>query len=156
VEIRFLPLLVAAAVSAAAGVYFLTWGARGRRTAAAFQRTAVGTTAEVTDLRLRHQSHNREHDDGYWVPVVRFALPDGRIVETETRVGSMPAPARVGETVEVRYDPDDPRRVDLRHGAARSGSLGCLWSGLGAGALLLAAVLLVAWFLLARVLGVPG
>jgi hypothetical protein len=156
VEITFLPLLVAAAVAAAAGVYFLTWGARGRRTATAFQRTAVGATAEVTELRLRHQSHNREHDDGYWVPVVRFALPDGRVVETETLVGSMPAPARVGETVEVRYDPDDPRRVDLRHGAARSGSLGCLWSALGAGGLLLAAVLLVAWFLLVRVLGVPG
>ena len=43
-----------------------------------------------------------------YYPVVRFALPDGREVETVTRSGASPPPARTGAPVTVLYDPADP------------------------------------------------
>jgi hypothetical protein len=36
-------------------------------------------------------------DDGFWTPVVRSFLPDGRAVEAETLTGARPAAGKVGE-----------------------------------------------------------
>ncbi len=155
-DVPMLPLLVSGIVAIAAGMYFLVWGRRQRRAAARFDAHALLAVAEVTDLRLRRQSYNREHDDGFWVPVVRFSLPDGRVVESETLVGSMPAPARVGDRVQVRYDAADPQRVNLAAGPAQPGALGCLWTALGVGGVLLGAMLLVAWYVLTRVIDLPS
>lgn len=151
-----LPLLAAGLVAVAAGLFFGSRGLRQRSEAADFTATAATATAEVTDLRLRHQRYNRQHDDGFWVPVVRFALPDGRVVEAETMTGSMPAPARVGDRVEVRYDPDDPRRVNLARGPAQPGNLGCLTTVLAAGLVGVGLLVVAGWFLLTQVIGVPA
>lgn len=151
-----MPLLVAGLVLLAAGGYFAVRGSRQRRAAAGFTATARPATAQVTDLRLRYQRYNREHDDGFWVPVVRFSLPDGRVVEAETLTGSMPAPAQVGDKVEVAYDPADPRRVNLARGVAQPGNLGCLWGALAGGLGLVGLLVLGAWFLLTVVIGVPA
>lgn len=155
-DVPMLPLLAAGLVAAVAGLYFGYRGRRQRSAAADFGATAVSATAEVTDLRLRHPRYNRAHDDGFWLPVVRFTLPDGRVVEAETLTGSMPAPARVGERVEVRYDPADPQRVNLARGLAQPGNLGCLMTALGVGLVGVGLVLMAGWFLLTQVLGVPS
>lgn len=155
-DVPMLPLLVAGLVAVAAGMYLGVRGRRQRIAASAFTATAATTTADVTDLRLRHQRYNRQHDDGFWVPVVRFALPDGRVVEAETMTGSMPAPARVGERVEVRYHPDDPGRVNLARGLAQPGNLGCLTTVLAAGLVGVGLLVVAGWFLLTQVIGVPA
>lgn len=154
-DVPMLPLLVAGLVAVGAGLVFGVRGGRQRSDASAFTASARTATAEVTDLRLRHQRYNREHDDGFWLPVVRFTLPDGRVVEAETLTGSMPAPARVGEQVEVRYDPEDPRRVNLAHGLAQPGNLGCLTTALAVGLVGVGLVILAGWFLLTQVIEIP-
>lgn len=155
-DVPLLPLLAAGLVAVLAGLYFGIRGRRQRASAAAFTASAVTTTGEVTDLRLRHQRHNREHDDGFWLPVVRFTLPDGRVVEAESMTGSMPAPAQVGDRVEVRYDPEDPRRVNLASGLAQPGNLGCLTAVLAAGLVGVGLLVIAGWFLLTQVIGVPA
>ncbi len=155
-SVPMVPVLLTGLVALAGGVYFLVWGRRQARTAHAFGATALPAQAVVTDLRLRHQTHNQEHDDGYWVPVVRFVLPDGRQVEAETLVGSMPAPAKVGDRVPVRYDPADPHRVNLSAGRAQPASLGCLWTTLGSVLVGLGLLVLLVWVVLWRLLGVGG
>lgn len=155
-DVPMLPLLVAGLVAVAAGLLFGMRGRRQRAEAAAFAATAQSATAEVTDLRLRHQRYHRQHNDGFWLPVVRFTLPDGRVVEAETMTGSAPAPARVGERVEVRYDPDDPRRVNLARGFAQPGNLGCLTIALGVSLVGVGLLVVAGWFVLTQVIGVPG
>lgn len=154
-DVPMLPLLVAGLVAVGAGLVFGVRGGRQRGAASAFTASALTATAEVTDLRLRHQRYNREHDDGFWLPVVRFTLPDGSVVEAETLTGSMPAPARVGEQVEVRYDPEDPRRVNLAQGLAQPGNLGCLTTALAVGLVGVGLVILAGWFLLTQVIEIP-
>lgn len=155
-DVPMLPLLAAGLVAVAAGLFFGSRGLRQRSEGADFAASAATATAEVTDLRLRHQRYNRQHDDGFWLPVVRFTLPDGRVVEAETMTGAMPAPARVGERVEVRYDPDDPRRVNLARGLAQPGNLGCLTIALAVGLVGVGLLVIGGWFLLTQVIGVPA
>jgi hypothetical protein len=52
-------------------------------------------------------------DGGVYHPVVVFRTADGQQVRTETPSGSYPPPARVGERVEVIYDPANPRNLAL-------------------------------------------
>lgn len=155
-DVPMLPLLAAGFVAVAAGLYFGAHGRRQRAMASAFDSSAALATAEVTDLRLRHQRYNRQHDDGFWLPVVRFTLPDGRVVEAETMTGSMPAPAQVGERVEVRYDPEDPRRVNLARGLAQPGNLGCMTTVLAGGLVGVGLLVIAVWFLLTQVIGIPS
>ena len=68
-DVPMLPLLVSGVIAIAGGVYFLVWGRRQRRAAASFDSDALPAVADVTDLRLRHQTYNQKHDDGFWVPV---------------------------------------------------------------------------------------
>lgn len=118
---------------AGVGIFLLTSGGRRTRSWRTFTRTAVITKGEVLDLRYRHSSGRLDTDDhGYYVPLVRFSLPDGRVVEAETMLGSQPAPAHHGEVVDVRYDPKEPTRVNLVQGRLAQGStMGCLQIGIG-------------------------
>jgi hypothetical protein len=131
--------------------------ARGRRQsagAADFVSRAVVTEAEVTDLRLKYDQRMADRP-GVFHPVVRFALPDGRRVEAETLVGAHPAPARPGQRVPVRYDPQDPERVVLAKGLAGAGSVGCMRTAFGVALAGVGLFFVLFWFLLAVVLEVP-
>lgn len=48
---------------------------------------------------------------GSYYPVVSFRAADGQEVRARTRSGRVPAPARVGQRVQVIYDPRNPRNV---------------------------------------------
>jgi hypothetical protein len=71
--------------------------------------------------------------------VLRFRLPDGRVVETEGRMGTSAVTVRTGQQVTVLYDPAQPTRARvegpfgggaaLAHGCI--GSLGALFAGVG-------------------------
>jgi len=70
-----------------------------------FLRTATRRVGEVIAII------EDDHDSSY--PVVRFQLPDGESVELGIRVGSMTC--RVGQRVEVLYDPQQPQSARIRN-----------------------------------------
>lgn len=101
------------------GVIFLLIGVHGFRNTLSFHRRAEEAEGLVTAVRTR--SSGTGHDISVvFYPVVEFTTRDGHQVQTETRTGRSPAPAREGDQVTIEYDPEDPASADL------AGS----WSGL--------------------------
>ena len=43
-----------------------------------------------------------------YAPTFQFATPDGKLWTVEAKSGTSPAAYRIGETVEVLYDPESP------------------------------------------------
>jgi hypothetical protein len=135
------------------GLWFLTSGVRRSRDWTRFVRVAREAEAEVVDVR-RHVVGGAASDrrSVVWVPVVRFATPEGQLVEAETMYsGTTPSSLTVGGRVVVRYDPARPTRVALRS-AANGRSFGCLQVGLGLGLVLVGSVALVGTIALVRAL----
>jgi hypothetical protein len=80
---------------------------RARTARRRFEETAAQAPGEVTDMRW--ESVGQAGDRSMLAfPIVRFSLPDGRTVETRTRSGSNPPPAKQGAQVTVFYDPANP------------------------------------------------
>ncbi|MGC1206322.1 MAG: DUF3592 domain-containing protein [Ornithinimicrobium sp.] len=108
------PLLVGA-ILALAGATFAFTGRTLRQSSKQFLATSVTTQAQVLDLRYR-QTPSHSASRGTYHPLLRYTLPDGRIVEAEASYGSSPAPATQGQVVPVRYDPKNPTTVQLANG----------------------------------------
>ena len=141
----------AAGLMVLVGVLGLVHGVRRTRSWNRFVRTARDAEAEVVDVRrVVVRTHDRRRVS--WVPVVRFALPDGQVVTGEAMYsGTTRASLTPGRRVPIRYDPDRPSRVALRS-AANGRTMGCLQAGIGAGLVLVGSVALVASIALARAL----
>ncbi|MGN6576057.1 MAG: DUF3592 domain-containing protein [Nocardioides sp.] len=150
------PVLVAGALAMLAGAFFWWRGWLIRRADSGFVGRSVATTAEVTDLRLLDTNSWDGERETVWFPVVRFALPDGRVVEAQTVYGADPAPTRPGRTEPVRYDPDDPTRVMLARGGTRPGTLGVMFTVLGVAGILVGLLAVGTWVLFVLVLRVPA
>ena len=81
---------------------------RAKRRRARWEEAASRTSGEVTDLRW--QSVGQAGDSNLLAfPVLRFSLPDGRTVETQSSWGTNPPAAKPGARVTVLYDPPTPR-----------------------------------------------
>jgi hypothetical protein len=105
----------------AAGLFLR--GLRQRRIAAGFLDRAVAATAEVVQVEAKDIAFGSEPDTRYY-PRVRFVTADGRTVEAESMTDSALPPPRVGEAVDVLYDPERPERVDLVRRADRIDGVG--------------------------------
>jgi hypothetical protein len=155
-------MVTGALLGAALVLFVLSWlvlrnARRDQRAGEAFLRSAVATQAQVVDLHERYRPRGGDSQQmPSYFPVVAFALPDGRPVESEVMVGARPAPARIGATVEVRYDPADPRRVVLAHGMATPRVAGCFATALAVALGGVGAFAVLLWALLKVVLKVPG
>jgi hypothetical protein len=79
---------------------------RGRRQAED-RLPAIGT---VVELVSRISASGRS---SIIAPVVEFSLPDGRKFRFTSDFGSMPARHRVGQVVNVKYDPGDPQKAEI-------------------------------------------
>ena len=104
------PFLLVPVGFIALGLLFAFLGLRGRRQAKAFRARAARANGLVTEVRTRFVDTGGRGDTGHnlmYYPVVRFTLPDGRVVDTETP-GAAPSPAKQGAQVTVLYDPADP------------------------------------------------
>ncbi|MEN9206915.1 MAG: DUF3592 domain-containing protein [Gloeomargarita sp. GMQP_bins_120] len=95
-----------------------------------FVQVAAKTTGEVVDLE-RQRLADEDYDDHYayrryrysgrighrrsvsYYPVVVYTLPDGRRLEVVARTGSTPPRYRIGQRVEVLYDPQNPSRARI-------------------------------------------
>jgi len=145
----YLLLLVPAAFMGF-GLMIATHGARSGKRTKAFKARAQSATGLVTEVRKRWHSDSTGDMSStmYYYPVVRFDLPDGRQVETETPGGN-PSPAKQGAQVRILYDPDAPTTalVDTRWGDGTIGN-GCVMGFGLVFALGGAAVLALALFLI--------
>src|SRR5262245_8918298 len=123
--VRLLPgyqraMAAAALVLIVALAIFAVVAVRRRRSDRAFLGAAVPAEAEVTDVRWKTVGPLPERDRLAY-PLLRFALPDGSLIEARSQV-SAPA-AEVGDRVSVLYLPDDPSRVRVdSHASPSSGS----------------------------------
>ena len=109
----------------ALGVFFLL------RTMA-FLRGAVATTGTVVDM----ERYSGEHGPTY-TPVVEYVRPDG-LRQRFSEEGSSSRPGcAVGDTVPVKFDPENPERARIDRPLR-------LW-GLPAFFLLMGAVFIAAW-----------
>ena len=96
----------------AVGVLFAVLGVRNLRAGNRFIRTAGQASGEVTDVRARSVGHGSDSNLAFF-PVVRFQLPDGRVVEAETDEGVNFKRPRAGQPVTVLYDPAEPTHVRI-------------------------------------------
>ena len=109
------PFLLVPVGFIAFGLLFAFVGLRGRKQAKAFRARAARAPGVVTEVRTRFVDTGGGVDTGgslMYYPVVRFTLPDGRVVDTETP-GAAPSPARQGAQVTVLYDPNSPTEAVL-------------------------------------------
>ncbi|GAA4494026.1 hypothetical protein GCM10023191_032460 [Actinoallomurus oryzae] len=104
------------------GAIFVVSGIRTVREHRRFLHTAVRVTGTVTALRTEYSSSSSSNTRSVvYRPVLRFTTVDGRIVETASPFAANPAPARVGASLPVLYDPADPTKA-RQAGAGGSGT----------------------------------
>ncbi|MBB2908838.1 hypothetical protein FHS43_000084 [Streptosporangium becharense] len=89
------------------GAVFAVSGVRMLTAARYLRRHGVRVPGVV--VGLRRSSGN----DGVFYPTMQFQTVQGFVVETESDLGSNPAPARPGQQVMVVYDPERPQRARL-------------------------------------------
>lgn len=93
-------VLVGAAMLIAAGREFTRKRALFRNSA-----TASGTIIALTE--------NREREEISYFPQVEFHTPSGRSIRFQSEMGSSTAAARIGDSVKVRYRPDQPQVAEV-------------------------------------------
>jgi hypothetical protein len=104
-------------ISAVVGVVVIVCGIRKVRYGRHLQAVGVRTRGVVVDLRWsNHVAY----------PVVRFTTADGREVEMRGETGRDPPARRVGDVVEVLYDPADPERARIAGWTHSGGFVGTL------------------------------
>ncbi|MFB9835668.1 DUF3592 domain-containing protein [Actinoallomurus acaciae] len=99
-----------------------------------FLHTAIRVPGTVTELRTEYSSSSSSSSSTRSVvyrPVLRFTTMDGRIVETTSPFAANPAPARVGASLPVLYDPADPTKA-RQAGTGGSGTFhGLIFTAVG-------------------------
>jgi Protein of unknown function (DUF3592) len=117
------------------GAMLLVAGGQLARRRAFVRHSAVasGTIVGLTE--------NREREEISYFPKVRFQTASGREVTFESEMGSSSAAGRIGDTVAVRYRPDQPEAAEIDSFmslwgvALLSGGLGLVFLFVGLGIL---------------------
>ena len=115
-RIHYVPtvlLLGSAILIVLAGAALLLKGRAVRRTAEGFRSRAIATTATVVSLEAKDLGLGAEPDTRYF-PRVSF-VPEGATVavEAQTLTDVSSPPPRVGDPIEVAYDPEHPGHVEV-------------------------------------------
>ena len=153
-KIHYVPtvlLLTSTVVIAVVGVVLLLKGRSVRRTAERFRERAVPVSATVVELQAKDLSIRAEPDTRYFA-LVRY-LPDGadEPVEAVTLTDLPSPPPRVGEQIDVAYDPEHPRWVDVVATERTVEGAGRTWLVLGTLVVLLALGVAAGWLVLVLV-----
>ena len=133
-----------------AAVLFLK-GRSMRRTAEGFRSRAVPARATVVALEAKDLSLRGEPDTRYF-PRVSF-VPEGatEAVEAQTLTDVPAPPPRVGDQIEVAYDPERPEHVDVAATEGSAEGAGRTYFVLGSLVLLVALGVAAAWLVLVLV-----
>lgn len=141
-----LVMLGAAGVALVLSLLLALRGLRERRHAADFGDRAVTTTGEVLEAHPKDVALAGEPVTIYFHEV-RYEVPERGTVTAETMAGTVPPIPRVGDRVELRFDPAHPERVVL-DGVDHTLGAGATALGLARVMLGLAVSLPVAWALI--------
>jgi hypothetical protein len=79
---------------------------KGQRTAES-RVAATGTVVELTD---RITTSGRA---SMICPIVEFTIPSGEKIRFTSDFGSRPAGHKIGQSVNIRYDPSDPQKAEI-------------------------------------------
>jgi hypothetical protein len=144
-------LLGAAVVLLVVALVLLLKARSVRRTAGSFRARAVPARATVVALEPKDLSLRGEPDTR-WFARVSF-VPEGATepVEAQTLTDVPAPPPRVGEALDVVYDPEHHDRVDAAATEGSAEGAGRTWSLLGLGVALIAAGVAAAWLVLVLV-----
>lgn len=77
-------------------------------------------------VRLTFSPSRGTDPGGTYSPVLRFRTAEGQDMETESDVGTSPAPAREGDQVTVIYDPQKPTLARIDSMSGRGTAIGGL------------------------------
>jgi hypothetical protein len=138
----------------AMGLLFAFLGVRGLTSDARLRRRGLAAEAEITDVRYEWRGDTPGERSRLSFAVLRFALPDGRTVETQASFGASWSPGKVGDRVPILYDPADPTRARIARGMT-----GAAPRILGAGMIVFGIVFALAgagFFVLFRLIDLPG
>lgn len=109
-----------------------------------FVARAETATGQVVALEYRRSRDTHDGSTSYlYYPVVEFALADGQQIRFESQVGSSWPRFRVGQAVEVLYDPRNPQKAQINRFwelwlfPVVFGGLGAVFFLIGAGSLLM-------------------
>jgi len=93
----------------------LAWGARSQWTKGALLRSGATVPGTVVELRYVPENPSTRLGKGSaQTPIYRFTPRGGGERTAVGHVNRYPAPWKVGDVVDVVYDPADPERADLR------------------------------------------
>lgn len=76
-------------------------------------RVTTGVVTEILKVRQKDSSHRGGAPTAYFAPVVEFRADSGAMVTYRCTEYIAPNPYKVGMRLEVRYDPENPARVQL-------------------------------------------
>jgi hypothetical protein len=71
-----------------------------------------GTSTKGTIVDLRHEVTDKS---GVYYPVVKFQSSTGDVLEVKTSFGSSPPTHKIGDSVEIFYDKNNPKRWTINH-----------------------------------------
>lgn len=128
------------------GIAVLICGAVGAVKQSRESARRVAATGIVVDLVTRVVNPGSA---GIYCPTVDFTTAAGQTVRFQSEFGTMPASQPVGQSVAVRYDPNDPQKAEVDSAASRWLVPGCmigmgvLFLGMGLVFMLIGIVVLV-------------
>ena len=82
-----------------------------------FLATAVSAQGTVLEMIQRTSKDREGAVSTVWAPRVRFSA-SGQTIEFESKVGSSPPRYKEGDTLEVKYDPQDPNNARVAAGSS--------------------------------------
>ncbi|MBZ5741359.1 DUF3592 domain-containing protein [Nocardioides mangrovi] len=141
-------LLGAAVLVLLVALVLLVKGRSVRRSAASFRDRAVTATATVVGLEAKDLSLGAEPDTRYFPRVSYVPAGAAEPVEAQTLTDVPAPPPRVGDTLEVAYDPEHHDRVDVLATEDRVEGAGRTWFVLASLTALVAVGIAAAWLLL--------
>jgi hypothetical protein len=151
VKIHYVPtllLLGSAALILLVAVVLLLKGRAVRRSAVSFRSRAVAVTAKVVALEAKDLSFGAEPDTRYFPRVSYLPAGADEPIEAQTLTDVPSPPPRVGDEIEVAYDPEHPDRVDVAATEGDAEGAGRTWFVLAALTSLVAVGVAAAWLLL--------
>jgi hypothetical protein len=83
----------------------------------------VAATGIVVDLVMRVVNPGSA---GIYCPTVDFTTPAGQSVRFQSEFGTMPASHQVGQSIAVRYDPNNPQTAEVDSATSRWLVPGCM------------------------------
>jgi hypothetical protein len=86
-------------------------------------KTSLRASGIVVDVQKRLCN---PESGGVYCPTVEFTPTSGETVRFESSYGTMPASHKIGQSIKVKYDPNDPHKAEVESSTSKWLYPGCL------------------------------